>query len=418
MVHPILIMELRDYQEEIAQQGYIKLHQLGLVYLSMQVRTGKTLTSLSIAERYLSKKDNATVLFVTKKKAMSSIRDDYEMLKPKYQIVIINYESLHKIDFMPNVVILDEAHKLGTFPKPNLSVQFIKDRFRTLPMILLSGTPTPESYSQIYHQFQVSGRTPFHAYPTFYKWAAHFVKVTKRTFAHGTVNDYSEANNDMVKLHTNQYFLTYTQEEAGFESVINETILEVDMKPTTLRIINQLEKDLVVTGRNDTILADTPVKLLQKVHQLSSGTCIGESGNVIIIDNSKAEFIKERFNGAKIAIFYKFKGELELLKAVFKDNLTTDLDEFKTTDKNIALQIVSGREGISLKEAKYLVYFNIDFSAVSYWQSRDRLTTKERLSNDIFWIFSKGGIENKIYKAVNNKKDFTLSHYERSKISI
>ena len=417
MVHSILIMELRDYQEEIAQQGYIKLHQLGLVYLSMEVRTGKTLTSLSIAERYLSKKDNATVLFVTKKKAMSSIRDDYEMLKPKYQIVIINYESLHKIDYMPNVLILDEAHKLGTFPKPNLSVQFIKDRFRTLPMILLSGTPTPESYSQIYHQFQVSGRTPFHAYPTFYKWAAHFVKVTKRTFAHGTVNDYSEANNDMVKLHTNQYFLTYTQEEAGFESVINETILEVDMKPTTLSIIKKLENDLVVTGRNDTILADTPVKLLQKVHQLSSGTCIGESGTVIKLDNSKSEFIKSRFNGSKIAIFYKFKGELELLKDTFSDNLTTDLEEFKATDKNIALQIVSGREGISLKEAKYLVFFNIDFSAVSYWQSRDRLTTKERLSNDIFWIFGKGGIEHKIYKAVNNKKDFTLSHYERIKIS-
>ena len=77
------------------------------------------------------------------------------------------------------------------------------------------------------------------------------------------------------------------------------------------------------------------------------------------------------------------------------------------------MQIVSGREGISLSKADYLVYFNIDFSATSYWQSRDRLTTKERQTNDVYWIFSKGGLEDKIYKQVQDKKSFTTKHYER-----
>ena len=87
--------------------------------------------------------------------------------------------------------------------------------------------------------------------------------------------------------------------------------------------------------------------------------------------------------------------------------LTTELAEFDNSDKCIALQIVSGREGISLRNAEFLVYYNIDFSAVSYWQSRDRLTTMNRLSNDVYWIFSENGIEDKIYKAVLNKKDYT-----------
>ena len=73
--------------------------------------------------------------------------------------------------------------------------------------------------------------------------------------------------------------------------------------------------------------------------------------------------------------------------------LTDSVEEFDNTNKCIALQIVSGREGISLQNAKYLVYYNIAFSATSYWQSRDRLTTMQRQSNEIFWIFSKGGIE-------------------------
>tara|TARA_R100001594_G_C3908022_1_gene232587 strand:+ start:164 stop:412 length:249 start_codon:yes stop_codon:yes gene_type:complete len=82
------------------------------------------------------------------------------------------------------------------------------------------------------------------------------------------------------------------------------------------------------------------------------------------------------------------------------------------------LQIVSGREGISLKEAKYLVYYNIDFSATSYWQSRDRMTTKERLENEIYWIFSKDGIEDKIYAAVSKKKSYTLNHFRKDLLNL
>ena len=100
------------------------------------------------------------------------------------------------------------------------------------------------------------------------------------------------------------------------------------------------------------------------------------------------KFIKKYFKKQKIGIFYKFKEEYNAIKSVYKDLITNDLEEFNSTNKSIALQIVSGREGISLKEAKALVYYNIDFSATSYWQSRDRMTTKDRLSNKIFWIFS------------------------------
>lgn len=134
----------------------------------------------------------------------------------------------------------------------------------------------------------------------------------------------------------------------------------------------------------------------------------------MIIDLSKAEFIKEKFNGKKIGIFYKFKEELNALSQVFgADNLTTELSVFDETNKNIALQIVSGREGISLRNAECLVYYNIDFSATSYWQSKDRMTTKDRLDNDVYWIFTNGGIEKDIYKTVIKKKDYTISHFKK-----
>ena len=186
------------------------------------------------------------------------------------------------------------------------------------------------------------------------------------------------------------------------------------MSELTYKLASQLKKNLVIEGKEDVILADTPVKLMMKLHQIYSGTVKFESGNSTILDLSKAEYIFDNFGLVKIGIFYKFKEELNALKKVYGDKLCTDLEIFDTTDKSIALQIVSGREGISLRKAEALVYYNIDFSATSYWQSRDRMTTKERLESDVYWIFSEGGIEKDIYKAVTKKKDYTLRHFNQN----
>jgi hypothetical protein len=402
--------KLRDYQQEIANKALSILKAKKIVYLNMEVRTGKTCTSLEVAKNYGAKK----VLFLTKKKAIGSIESDYKSFGHSFEIQIINNESLHKVtdkDF--DLVISDEHHRNGAYPKMNIATKFIKERFSHLPMIFLSGTICPESYSQIYHQFSVSNYSPFNDYTNFYKWAKDFVNIKKKYVSYGELNDYSDANIDLIQKYINTYIISFTQKQAGFTTEVKENILTVQMKPQTYEIIKKLKKDLIVEGKDEVILADTGVKFMSKVHQLYSGTVKFESGNSMIIDDSKAEFIKERFSGVKIGIFYKFKEEYNLLKKVFGENLCNTVEEFDSTDKNIALQIVSGREGISLKNAKYLIYFNIDFSATSYWQSRDRLSTMERLKNDVFWIFAEGGIEFYIYKAVMNKKDFTLQFFKQ-----
>ena len=404
--------ELRDYQIENSIKGSEILKTLNIVYYAMQVRTGKTATALNTCKINGYKK----VLFLTKKKAIDNIIQDYSDFRftEFFQLIVTNNESLHILkdnDF--DCVIMDEAHRFGSFPKPCKMAKDFKLRFSNIPIIFLSGTPTPESYSQIFHQLWVSKFSPFNIYNNFYKWSKVFVNVTVKYISYGTCNDYSNANQHLIKSVTDKYMITYTQKQAKFTSIINENILLCEMEQLTYSLCNRLKKDLVVNGNQEVILADTGVKLMQKLHQMYSGTVKFESGNSKVLDYSKALFISNRFNNKKIAVFYKFKEELNALKFAFKDRLTTDLKEFDSTDKNIALQVVSGREGISLKNADYLVYYNIDFSAVSYWQSRDRLTTMDRKTNDIYWIFSKGGIEEKIYQSVMNKKDYTLSIFRK-----
>lgn len=401
--------QLREYQITISEKATEILKELNLVYLAMEVRTGKTATALNIANLYGAK----NVLFITKKKAIQSILSDFKDFNFNYELTVVNNESLHLNKGKYDFIISDEHHRNGAFPKPNKCTKLIKEKFSHLPMVFLSGTPTPESFSQIYHQFWLSNYSPFKNYTNFYAWAKDYVNVKKKYLGYAEVNDYSDANQEQIKKGIDKYMISFTQKEAGFETSVNETIIYIDMLPITYKITEKLKKDKVFEGKEDLIIADTGAKIMSKLHQLYSGTVILESGKYQILDMSKLCYIQDNFGVNKIAIFYKFQAEKEMIQNFFGDRICFDLETFDNSNKNIALQIVSGREGISLKNAEYLFYLTPDFSATSYWQSRDRLTTMDRKENNIFWLFARGGIESYIYKSIMNKKNYTLSQFKK-----
>lgn len=403
-------MILRPYQIQIAEQAHGLLLQFGIAYLCMEVRTGKTFTAFEAARLYGAKK----VLFVTKLKAISSIQEDFNGSGKHFSLYVTNYESLHKVEGGWDLVIIDEAHSLGQYPKPSERTKELKRICTDLPIIYLSGTPSPESFSQLYHQFWVSSFGPWKGYPSFYKWHHdHGIPAMKYLY-NRQIADYSKTKD--LTTQYNHLMITYTQEEAGFEMPVEEEVLTIPMSDKIKWAITKLRKDKIFkTQSGAVVLGDTAVKEMGKVHQLCSGTVKPEEGDTVIFDWSKAEFVKERFKGQKIAIFYKYVAEEMQLRALFNPFITTDPIEFRDSEDKIFIsQVQSGREGINLATADCLVMYNIDFSALSYWQARARLQTKDRTKPaKVFWIFTDGGIEQEIYKTVQGKKDFTLAHYRR-----
>lgn len=410
---------LADYQVEGAKQGAEIIRQHGFVYLAWAVRTRKTSTSMEMC-RLLEAKH---VLAITKKKVINGFYSDHFEFKFPFDLEVINYQSVHKIPIKPyDVIIIDEAHSISSVPKPSDWAKKIKELIKQYKckVIFLSGTPSPESFCQLYHQFWVLPNSPFQEWPSFYKWASAtkddkplFVVPKKKYIGSMVVNDYSNGIKENILSYVKPYMMSRTQKDSGFVSSIEEEMVTIKASDLTYKLCNRLRKDLVIDSGNDSILADTGAKLMQKLHQMYSGTIILDSGKRLVFDDTKARFIKDKFQGKKIGIFYKFKAEWEAIKQVFGDEVTDDLDEFNSTSKNIALQVQSGREGISLKEADFLVYYNIDFSSVSYIQSRDRMTTMDRKFNKIYWIFTQGGLEEKIYRTVQGKSDYTLAHFKK-----
>jgi hypothetical protein len=412
------VFELRDYQSDLAQIACKKLQELGIVYLAMEVRTGKSLTALECARLYGSKR----VLFLTKKKAITSIEGDYALLLPGYELTVANNESLHKVEGEFDLLIMDEAHRLGGYPRPSKGAKDIRERFSHLPIILLSGTPTPEGFSAIFFQFWVSKKSPFPE-PTFYKWAGNvqnpnYVNVKQRTFAHGIVNDYSGGIKEKILPVIEPFMVRFTQKDANFLVTLHEHFCEVPMAPICKTIADRLMSEGVVQGKTGCISAENPAALMQKVHQVCSGTVIldeveGEPRQSVILSDAKAQYIAETWPTEKLVIFYFFKHELEAIKSVLGDRVTTDLETFQSTDKSIALQYLAGREGINLSKGDQIIAYNPSHSATTYYQFRDRLTTNTRRESHIYWLFSAGGIEEKIYKVVMSKRNYTAAHFKR-----
>jgi len=407
------MIELRLYQEAAASKIAALLKNKGCAYLAGEVRTGKTLTALAAAQRLGYKR----ILFITKLKAISSIQRD--ALNLGVHVLVTNYEQLKKYRYSEwDLLIADEAHGLGAYPKPSL-------RFKNLctinyrNIVLLSGTPSPESFSQLFHQFKLTRRL-WHRYSNFYEWAkAGYVNVEQKRVGTGqVVNDYSNANKELILKEIEPYTVKITQKQAGFETQIEESVKYVQMKPITYEIAKDIIDDginqtVITTGKTRTILADTGAKKLSKLRQIYSGSVITEEGAKLIFDTSKAKYIERNYKGSKIAIMYTFDAEGKMLRATFGDRATDSPEKFNNNEDAVFIgQVRASREGVNLSTAEYLIFYGIDYASLSYLQARDRASFLGRKTAPrIHYVFALNGIEPRVLQRVRTKKDFTVSHF-------
>jgi hypothetical protein len=68
----------------------------------------------------------------------------------------------------------------------------------------MSGTPSPETYSQLYHQFWAVKKGPWLEYANFYKWAGNekkpnYVKVKQKLINGYPIAQYDKADEPRIK---------------------------------------------------------------------------------------------------------------------------------------------------------------------------------------------------------------------------
>lgn len=412
--------ELRDYQRKLAYQGAVILNTKGFVYFAFEPRVGKTYTAFEAAGLAGIKK----LYFITTANALPHIINDWDSLlnKPDCEVEMFNFDMLHKYLHIAKdndnttAIIVDEAHYNGAYPITNLQTDQLIQITKGKRVMFMSGTPTPEGFSQIFHQLKITKYSPF-PHANFYKWAKEFVNVTKEKRFGIEVNNYDDAKEEEIKAIIKPYIMSYTRKEAGFKYEITERIKEVEMMPQTNQLIKLLLKRKVYdfSAFKGEIISDSIVKLMDHVHQISSGTIKTEDGEYHILDKSKAKYIKENYQGQKIAIMYKYIAEGELLKEFFPNWTKNDIEFNLSNDRVYLAQVASAAEGTNISTADVLIMYNIDYSAKLYYQACNRIQTWDRKTEPfVDWLFNKdSNIERLIYEKLSNKMNYTATYFKK-----
>lgn len=402
------MISLRNYQNSIVTAASAVLAEKKIVYLAMEPRTGKTITALSIAK----KNGYSSILFITKKKAIPSIDHDFKFFEFTKKVVV-NYESAHKVDGTFDLIILDESHSLGGYPRMSERAKIIKKLVEGGPVIFLSGTPTPESYSQIYHQFAVTANSPF-AEKNFYQWFKKY-GVERKIFVGGVPrNCYKLVDYVLMQKVIGGFMFTATQRDALFTSTAVDVLTPVEVPTRLQNMIGDMNAHSVVTIGSDQIIADSAVSKMMKLHQLAGGTIIGNDGTPLVVDTFKVDFIEKSYSNLRIAIFYKFAAEGELLRSRFGKEVAGTPESFQQGEGRVYVsQIQSVREGVKLDKADVIIIYSLDYSYLSYAQGRERHVSHERDAPAKVVILTElgGGITEQIYRVVSAKKNYTRKYY-------
>lgn len=415
---------MKPYQHQIekAEQCWEILKECGYVYLAGKPRSGKTLTSLLIAEKSSKVK---SVIILTPKKAIPGwelFLSDKELGLTK-NYTVTNYEQVGKIqggryllklnpeDYQ--LAIIDESHNLGVLGRPTNRYRLIKKLCLNLPHIHLSGTAIVESPNGIYHQMSISKFNPF-KFSNFYDFfrfygKPYYIKAQGREIA-----QYNKADMDRLMPDINAFTVYMTQEDAGISEDIKsiDQLHYVELSKYTKDFYNRLQKDRVIqnfkfaNGEDSsmTILCDTIMKLRTSLHMLEGGVLkIGED-YIELGNTEKIDYIKETFGDTKeVGIMCHFIGERDLLRKHFKN-----AEIYSST---------ADAEGVDLSHLKHFVIMSSGYSGAKFIQRRDRVVNINGSNTTIVnHILVRGGISEQVYKQVSKKEDFNNSTYVRCEV--
>lgn len=386
--------------------------QNGARYIVSNPRCGKTRPCIEFL------RPHKNVLVLTKKQAIAGWHSELKALGVEGWTVL-NYEKVrtkgwdHSIEW--GALVLDEAHSIGKYPKPNLCVKAIYAMKVLGPRIGISATPCAESYSQLFHQAKALKMPLWSDFKNFYLWHR----------AYG-IPDQIRANGRMLETYKKVKEAAWGEFKAfccvvDRQKVMTDFVEAVDNvvpieAPAVLQMCKELKRDGIIhVNGGRVIVAETPLALAQKCAQICSGVVLDDEGAAVTVNHAKVKWL-ERFKGAKIAVLTTFKAEVALITKMWGSvGITDDFKEF--SDPSFTGWFVGSIQrfnaGVDLSAASALVFSSCPWSAVQYLQARDRLLRRDRARvAPVYFPVVAGGIDEMIFKVVaGSKKDFTARQY-------
>lgn len=271
-------------------------------------------------------------------------------------------------------------------------------------VILLSGTPTNGKYENLWTQCRLLGWDISHsAYDsTYINWSLADFGVGYPIRIVDKKNPYKNIDHLKAKLREHGAVFMKTEEVLTLPEQIFTTLTVPAPKE-----YRKFLKAGITTIDNVELIGSTALTKRLYARQICSQ-----------YNNRKLDALKDLINSSndRFIVFYNFNDELDKLKSVAKDRPLSvvngqikDLSAYENEENSVTLvQYQAGALGLNLQKCNKMIFFSLPERSDLFEQAKKRIHRIGTTNTCFYWILSaENSIDGAIYKALEQKKDFT-----------
>lgn len=326
-----------------------------------------------------------------------------------HKIGVINYELAFRrpelLQLHDFTLMLDESSLIQN--ETAKRTKFImKLDYKNL--ILLSGTPTGGKYENLWSQLNMLGYGV--SKDSFYNMYVDYHYDTKQGFPLMIIDGYK--NVERLKRKMRDYGCSFLKTEDVLD-LPDQIFTPVKVKKNSK--YGEFMKKSIVTVDGVELVGDTTLVKLLYARMI----CGAYSADKLDAFKELAESTNDR-----LIVFYNFNAELEALKGVCKalerpysvvNGDDKDLYAYEHKSDSITLiQYQAGAMGLNLQKANKIIYYTPPLSSELYEQSKKRIHRIGQSTTCFYYnLICTGTIEEKIYKTLEMRRDYTNALFEQ-----
>lgn len=441
-------------------RGYHFGKSLPACMLAMQMRTGKTRTTIDIIQN----RGSRLVLVVCPNKVLegevwaeqlatyclvphivltlwggsiatrtAQLKQQVELsrLRKEMLVVCLNFEAIWRdplsgalLQIPWDSVVLDESHRIKA---PGGKAALFCSRLGDLVphRMCLTGTPMAHSPLDVYAQYRFLDKGIFGT--SFTAFRSRYAKMGG--FGNHQVLSYENQED----LQRRFYSIAYRVET---EDVLDlpekqDITLYCRLSPYAQRLYRELADDFVTEVENRTVTASNALTRLLRLQQLTGGYLrkdhdveTGTEGEVVQVDTSKRELLAETLENLHadepVVVYCRFHHDLDAVHEVAAalsrtssevSGRRSDMKAWQRGETTIlAVQIQGGSEGNDFARAHIMFFYSVGFSLFQFEQAYMRIRSDaQKHACTYYYLIAKGTVDEQVYQAIKARQDVVES---------
>ena len=443
---------LYKYQDDTATDIFNRMLSGSIkgAYLGFDTGTGKTVTSLAVAERLFNAGlINSLIIICPVSKVNDWDHDTDEEVSNIDTVIVTSFQSAWRDKYkarLENIcktgnalLIIDEGHKMKTYDsKQSKFIQHLAETYEPYTLVL-SATSQNKKYIDLYPQYKVLYSNLFDIKAKDFKKeycveAANYnlVYAGKARFPYNEIIGYKHTEEMDREILKYTYYKKYESEYDRPIEIPQLFKMTSDMKYFKEKKVwpkmdekalqSALESGDISNIDTEFIIATRPA--LHHIYMRES--CSGFIQNKFLKDNPKLQWLKDFLEGneGRIVVFTNFIAETVLISRLCNemnrscciyDGSNKDLTNWHEKEDCVAIvNVVAGGAGINdFAKTNIAIFFSPPENYIDFTQAKGRIDRIGQTKQPVYYYLQvAGSVEPMIYKSLKEGKDFDQRLFE------